>query len=401
MRNKKLWILVSVLLVLGLLIGGFGCKAPEVTPAPAPTAKPSPAPTAKPTPAPTPKPTPAPTAKPTPKPTAAPAPAAPEVIHWKGQTLYPGAAPMEYIKYPPNFGIVAYWRDWVEEATNGRLVIDIAPPNTYFGAMQSFESIKQGMIDYCGVYFPLLHLGIMPEGNIEFGLPLAWQDGHMAWDALMHRGLYQEFTDLYAAHNIKWFPSLTDANYHIWTNFPSDTVADMQNKKIRAFGVFGEYVKNLGAVPAAIPAAEVHMGLKLGTIDGALVGINSLDEMQLGEVATHYIYTPNGNCCVSCMIINLDSWNALPDDIKEILDRDSIAIQWGVGGRNMHIAGELMKARAQKDHGVKIVHWNDADQATALDAAHASWDTIAALSENCKRLVDIVKQQHRDFALME
>lgn len=39
MKRKRIWVVVSVLVVLGLLVGGFGCKAPapEVTPTPTPT----------------------------------------------------------------------------------------------------------------------------------------------------------------------------------------------------------------------------------------------------------------------------------------------------------------------------------------------------------------------------
>ena len=308
---------------------------------------------------------------------------------------------MEYIKYPPYYGLVGYWRDWVEEATNGRLVIDIAPPGTYFPIPQAFESIKQGVIDYCGVYFALMHTGIMPEANVEFGLPMAWQQGHFVWDAFIHRGLREEFEALYAEHNLKWFPNVTESSYNIWTNFDPSTVDSLKGKKIRAFGVFGEFWKNLGATPAAIPVNEVHMAMKLGTVDGAQVGLGAIADMQIDEVAKYYLYAPNTNCALSCMIINMDSWNALPDDIKEILDRDTFAIQFGMEARNMHICGELLRARAEKESGSIMVSWSDEDTARARTAAYASWDTVAAASANTKRLVDIVKQQQRDFGWLE
>lgn len=396
MKNRVIWIAAILLVVSGLLIGAFGCAQPSTTVTPSATVAPSPKPTASPTPSPI---APTTTVAPTTAPTTAPPPAQQTVIKWKGQTLYPGAAAMGAIKYPPNFGMVAYWRDWVEQATGGRLVIDIAPPNTYFPGGQSFESIKQGMIDYCGVYFSLLNVGVMPEGDIEFGLPLAWQDGAMAYDALINRGMYQEFEKLYAQHNIKWFPNLTDSNYNIWTTFDPSKVDNLKGKKIRAVGVYGEYFKNLGASPTPIAAGEVHMGMKLGTIDGAIVGINSLREMQMGEVSKYYLYDPNPNACVSCMIINMNSWNKLPEDIKTILNRDTMAVQWGVAARQTRSAGELMKAEAQKA-GIKIVNWTGEDKQRALDAAHASWDTIAAKSANCKKLVDMVKQQHKDWGML-
>ena len=41
MKNKGLWVVVSVLMVLGLLMGGFGCKTPEPTSEPTPTPTPT------------------------------------------------------------------------------------------------------------------------------------------------------------------------------------------------------------------------------------------------------------------------------------------------------------------------------------------------------------------------
>ena len=51
MKNKRIWTVVSVFVVLGLLIGGFGCaQAPAPATAPAPAPKPTPTPTPTPIP---------------------------------------------------------------------------------------------------------------------------------------------------------------------------------------------------------------------------------------------------------------------------------------------------------------------------------------------------------------
>ena len=48
-----------------------------------------------------------------------------------------------------------------------------------------------------------------------------------------------------------------------------------------------------------------------------------------------------------------------------------------------------------------MIDWNQEDIAKARTAAYASWDFVAAKSANTKRLVDIVKQQHRDFGWLK
>ncbi|MFC2066935.1 TAXI family TRAP transporter solute-binding subunit [Chloroflexota bacterium] len=78
MKNRGIWIITSVLVILGLLMAGFGCATPAPAPAPAPAPKPAPVPA--PTPSPTPAPKPSPTPAPTPAPSPAPAPAFPSLI---------------------------------------------------------------------------------------------------------------------------------------------------------------------------------------------------------------------------------------------------------------------------------------------------------------------------------
>ncbi|MFC2001923.1 ABC transporter substrate-binding protein [Chloroflexota bacterium] len=74
MINKGVCIVLSALVILGLLMTGFGCAKPASAPAPAPAPKPAPSPAPSPAPAPAPSPAPAPAPSPAPAPGTAPKP---------------------------------------------------------------------------------------------------------------------------------------------------------------------------------------------------------------------------------------------------------------------------------------------------------------------------------------
>lgn len=360
----------SVILALGLVMGGFGCA-----PAPSPTPKKTP------TPAPAPK---------------------PKVIHWLGQNAYTLSRSYKSIKpYGGTGGYGKFFVDWVKEATNGRLVIDLKPPGAVVSVGEMFKAVSKGTLDFAGLYYAGFYTGIMPEANVEIGPPFAWQSPEEHYDAFYNRGLYEEFKKLYAEHNI--YPIIFNTNdiYHFGTTFPIDSPDAIKGKKMRALGIYGDYVEALGGSATTIPWAELYMSLKRGVIDGYLGGPAGLKDVKLMEVLDYYVVKPNTNVIGCNFLINLDSLNALPKDIKDMIKRDSARVILRYA-QDYKMYYRYALAEATEEYGLKQVRWSKEDSARVRKMAiEKLWPKIAAKSPKCAELMEIVKEQMRELGKIE
>jgi TRAP-type C4-dicarboxylate transport system substrate-binding protein len=264
-----------------------------------------------------------------------------------------------------------------------------------------FKATSRGMLDFAGQYFGGYHAGQMPETDIESGLTFAWETFEHAWDAYFNRGLLEEIRKVYAEHNIFWIPSFPDQIQQIGSSFPINSLADLKGKKIRATGVVAEYVKLLGASPVSIPAPEVYMALKLGTVDAALWGLVGVEDMKLKEVWKYFIVSPNCNTIVCSFLINMNAFKALPPDIKEILDKQAPYAMLADSIREKLIM-DYAAASAVKSHGLKLVTLSDKEANwIRKEVMTTVWDKVAAKSERNARLVEIVRKQMRELGRLD
>jgi TRAP-type mannitol/chloroaromatic compound transport system substrate-binding protein len=316
------------------------------------------------------------------------APAQPKVIHWKGQNAYPAGTSQGY-------GI--HLAQWLERISEGRLKVDIAPPGAIVPVGDMFDAVSKGVLDFAGNYFAGYYMGKFPEQDVEAGLPFAYTSIEDFWDLLYERGGFDIFQQVYAEKNIKWFPSTPNATYHVGTNsFELKSIRDLKGKKIRAVGTMADYLKALGASPVYLPAPEIYMASKLGTIDGCVFATDALDDFKLKEVWKSYIKDPNGSCLITNYLINMDSWKKLPADLQAKIQREQryVDLEW-----TMHssVLIRYSERKALRDYGVKPVFLPDNEKEEIMKIALSIWDKTAAKSARCAKLIDTLKAQARDL----
>ncbi|MBI2831007.1 MAG: TRAP transporter substrate-binding protein DctP [Chloroflexi bacterium] len=367
MKKRSLFFVVS-LLVAVVLFAGFGCSAPSATPA----------------------------AKQTPAAAPAAKPAAPQaaVIKWNMQTVYP----MES-KNTDYFA--TEWVKWVKQITNGRLQIELHPPGTFASGTEVLTAVSKGTIqaalDYSGYYGKTF-----PISNVESGLPLAWYNFTDVYDAFYNRGLLQLIREEYGEKNILNLSiNVPGGGYHFGTKFPFKSLDDIKGKKIRATGVYADYVKALGGSPTVVSGAEMYMSLKTGIIDGMIFGMSTLQSYKLAEIITDYLEDPPIGLMVSAgPQVNMDAWKALPEDIRKLIEENT-AYFYGVGNANYDIYTRNAKIWSLQKYQVKFHKFSAADEAKAWSTVLPIWDNIAKLSPRNAKAVEIVKQQMKDVGRLK
>ena len=320
------------------------------------------------------------------------APAKSEVIRWRGQNALVGGA---------SGGAGPYFAEWIKKVTGGRLIIDVAPAGSIVPVPEMFAATSKKVLDFAGQYFGGYYAGLMPETDIETGLTFAWETMEHAWDGYYNYGLLEEIKKVYAERNIYWIPAFPNQIQQIGSSFPINSLADIKGKKIRATGIVAEYVRALGASPVSVPPSEIYMALKMGTIDAVVFGLVALEDMKLKEVWKYCIINPNCNTIVANWLINMDAFKALPDDIKEIIDKQAATAMLADSIRQ-RLSLDYALANAVKNHGLKLVTLPEKESDWIKKQVMTTvWDKVAARSARNARLVELVRKQMRALGKLD
>ena len=163
--------------------------------------------------------------------------------------------------------------------------------------------------------------------------------------------------------------------FHIYMNqepkFDANGVLDMTGVKLRDNPIYHAFFEALNATTNSMPATEVYSALEKGVVDSAAwteIGIMQLkwDKFLRYRVDPSFYNTDIG------VIFNLDSWNALSEGCRTILE--TAVIDWEKKSYEDRQADVKEEAKALADGGMKFVPIKgDAAAAYVKLADDAAW----------------------------
>ena len=382
MKHKTIWMLVSMLMVLGLLVGGFGC-APEVAPT-------------------------TPTTPTTPTvPTTPVAPTEPEVIKWVMEAKEPSAPAYGHWARPDalqhwmlHAPMDRGWAEWILDLTDGRLEVTVVEANSIYPLHEAVENVGAGVTEACAVA-PGYLAGTIPECYVGTGISMMWPDARYAFDCFYNYGLLDKWQPAFAAHNVYLIPTFNSEVGGFGATFACTDMASIEGKKIRFFGAHGKFVEALGGLPVDMAYADVYMGLKLGTIDGTTTGGLALETGKLKEVVMGWATMGLYGCTVNSAIFNMDALNALPDDIEKLVKEQSKYYFAATLGMVELLQQEYLIAASVRDYGIEHWVWSPEEQKKAREIAKDEvWSFYGAKTPLSQEMLDIIIEYQKVFGLL-
>jgi TRAP-type C4-dicarboxylate transport system substrate-binding protein len=137
---------------------------------------------------------------------------------------------------------------------------------------------------------------------------------------------------------------------------------DLKGMTMRGAGEVAEALKALGATPRDMPMTEVYDGMSKGTIDGLLVGAESLKSFKLADVTKYTTFVPSvGNQYLFYIAMNGAKWKGMPTDLQKIFNDVGKKYQASsaVGWNNINVVG-FQTAIVQ---GAEFITLSDAEAA--------------------------------------
>jgi len=287
---------------------------------------------------------------------------------------------------------------WADEKSNGQIKIRVFGEPEIVPAEQLFEATQKGTLDMLHTVAAMWG-GIVPVGEVEFGLPYAYNiPGDLPIDKTSAKVrdffLKTGFSDLlrqeYGKHGLYWLDMHSYGRIFTVATKPVESCDDLQGMKFRVEGSWATYYDMLGARGTFIPGTEAYMGLKLGTIDASQWDVSAITALKWHEVAPYWLIGGQNDVVPGQILVNMDTWNSLPDDLKQVM-RD-VAEQYYHELLNIHLKEMDKVAELVKKGEVIKSYLNDSCEKKHREAAYKLWDTIAERDEAAAKAIDMIKE---------
>ncbi|UKV13710.1 TRAP transporter substrate-binding protein [Thalassospiraceae bacterium SW-3-3] len=217
------------------------------------------------------------------------------------------------------------WAKRIEEQSDGRIKIEIYPAMSLGGKpTELYSHIRDGAVDLGWSalgYTP----GVYPRSEV-FELPFV----HTGSAAVTNLAIQ----DIYEKHLSQDFKDIKPLLIHVHTgqaifttNKNIQSFSDVSGMKLRAPSRTGVWMlESWGAQPVSMPVPDLPQALSLGVVDGALIPFEVAIPFKIQDMTKYSIEGADGvrfGTLVFMFAMNKDRYEALPDDLKKVIDDNS------------------------------------------------------------------------------
>ncbi len=245
-----------------------------------------------------------------------------KTIKWKMTTAFPPGQPF----YSTGPGTSTDFAKRVKEMSDGRLDIKVHHAGELVPAFEGFDAVRQGVVQ-CNSWVSYFGAGKIPAaqffGAVPFGMST---QGQNAW--FYSGDGIKLWHEVYEPYGLVAFPlGATGVQMTGWFNKEIKSVEDMKGLRLRIPGLAGKAYARIGVEVKVLPGGEIFPALERDVIDAAEWVGPAQDKILGLNKAAKYYYTTGWHepTTVTELTINKGAWEALPDDLKAIVQNAAAA----------------------------------------------------------------------------
>jgi len=250
----------------------------------------------------------------------------------------------------------------LEKRSGGSIKVTYFPHSTLFHIREAVENIEAGIAEFSNFSirthakrFPLISVSMLP--SITF--PNSPEGTVAASMAL--KTLYDEFPEVrkeFVGIKLLWINML--APYHLFSKKLIRVPGDLKGLKVGTGGIQRKMVSNGGGSSVAIIPPKSYMSLKTGVVDAMIMGWGAVGAYKTWEVVDYFMDSPVGRVPLP-IIMNLETWNNAPPNIKKLIEELSIE-QLKVGCEGLY-KSEARGRKLAAEAGLKETKTSPEDRA--------------------------------------
>ncbi|THV14346.1 TRAP transporter substrate-binding protein [Rhizobium rhizophilum] len=217
------------------------------------------------------------------------------------------------------------WADKIKADSNGRIEVELYPAMQLGGKPADLvDQVKDGVVDLTWTLFGYTP-GRFPKSE-AFELPFMVTTAEatsLAFQDYYEKHLKDELTDYHVLAVHTHGPGLI----HTIASKPVAKLEDMQGLKLRGTSkVINQMLEAMGASAIGMPVTAVPESLSKSVIDGSVVPWEVTPAIKIAELApNHTAFSGSTGLYTGTFFfaMNKDSYDAMPDDLKKVIDDNS------------------------------------------------------------------------------
>jgi tripartite ATP-independent transporter DctP family solute receptor len=244
------------------------------------------------------------------------------------------------------------FEELVEKYSGGRIQIEVYPSAQLGNDKEMADLTVSGAIDgfvtslnLVTQYAPRMDAFILPY---MFGESANFRKAaYSMWD--------ENNEYLVSKANMRMFTMWDSGFRHVMSTKPVRSLEDLRKMKFRVppSPVMVKMVESWGHSPTPVEWSELFNAVQLGVVDAFEVDDSVLISARMNEVVK-YITLNDHQLQVSLGVLSEDSYQALPDDLKEVVDKASMETMQYAMDNAAKILAEAVQV-SKDEHGLQVL----------------------------------------------
>lgn len=213
----------------------------------------------------------------------------------------------EYAAWAPTF------IDVINEKSGGKLTIDVKGGPEVVPPADLALAVSQGQVDI--IQIPTGYTtGVIPGLDVIRLSEISIQEERK-------NGTYDYIRELCAKANMYFVGRQQNTYENFFYNFfkkPLTKPSDIEGRILAGSPSFFGGIKAIKGVPKMVALPDYYTSLESGVCDGISTAIATWGAMSLNQVSPYCVDIPYYRNQM-CIMVNMDTWNKIPDDMKELI----------------------------------------------------------------------------------
>lgn len=208
----------------------------------------------------------------------------------------------------------------VEERTDHTINFVEGYSGSIVKVTEVLEGVQDGIIDiggFCYCFEP----SNLPLHAFQVMMPFGTMDPVQSLQ--IAQDVYAEvpyLTDVFPQKfNQVLLSRIADGGYNLGTSFAWENLSDLKDQKIAGAGLNLNWLKYAGVSPVQSSLATAYTEMNTNVYEGWIMFPSAWVNLKLYEPGPYYTLIGFGSMTWHGLTINQDTYNELPDDVKEIL----------------------------------------------------------------------------------
>lgn len=273
--------------------------------------------------------------------------------------------------------------DAVKDVTDGEVVITVHSGGALgIKGPEGMAAVRDGLVPIAEILLNQ-QVGEAPIFGLE---TLPYLASSLPDIALLHKLYRPKLDEIAASMNQKILYMVPWPGQAVYSPNQINTLEDLKGLTIRVVDANGtDFFGALGATPIQMPWGEVVPSLAAGTIKGVTTSSSSGVDGSFWEF-TPFMSTFNWQASSNIMSVNLDAWNALPQEDRDNIEKIAKELE-GQFWENSR-AEDAKKLAILSEHGMTVTAPSPELKAELIEKAKPLWDAFVSRVPEAAPIID-------------